>query len=88
MNLLMCVLVCFHCYLVCPLLTEGNVSFLLQSQYGFMFIMSCHLVAHPARFLELDVDINNYLSELNEGANEVKVPLGVRSELIFLWRRI
>lgn len=53
-----------------------------------MFIMSCHFVAHPARFLELDVDINNYLFELNESANEVKVPLGVGSELTFLCRHI
>lgn len=38
--------------------------------------------------LELDVDINNYLSELNEGANEVKDPLGVGSGITFRCRHI
>ena len=37
--------------------------------------------------LELDVDINNYLSELNESANKVKAPLGAESGLPFLCRR-
>lgn len=67
-----------------PLLSKRNIFF-------FFVLVLCllHLVTlwHiQLDLLELDVDINNYLSELNESANEVKAPLGVRSGLPLLRR--
>lgn len=66
-----------------PLLSKRNI---FPSSFLFYVLHLVTLWHIQLDLLELDVDINNYLSELNESANEVKAPLGVRSGLPLLGR--